>query len=144
MSCLCKANEKGWELAEVKGDRQGAIQVFEAALAENKRDTCCPEGAYDVVQTNLGCQYGDSGQIEKARVLWSKAAKTGNIDANYWMGCLLEKENNILAINHYRHAAIHAHPGALQFFRQRFPSLLPAIERESCRHRKRTTEKTSP
>ncbi len=125
MSCLCKANDEGWKLAEVKNDHERAIQVFTEALKEPKIDICCPkkEIAIAVVQSNLACQYGIINQKEKARELWKLSADAGDVASHYWLGCLLEKDNDIRCLSYFHFAASRGHKGAIKYFTDH-PSLL--------------------
>src|SRR5437899_1718887 len=121
MACLCKANELGWQKAEVLGDRESAISIFEEALKTNNKEKCCPSMAYATVQTNLGCQYRALGQIEKARDIWLKSVKLGSVHAHYCVGCLLEEENDIRCIDFFLSAARARHQGAREIIFKRYP-----------------------
>ncbi len=129
MTCLCKANQDGWTLAEIKNDRESAITVFTEALKVAKVDPCYPklEMATAIIQCNLACQHAMTNQVEKARELWLLAAQAGDAAANYWLGCLLEKENSILCISHFKIAALKGHKGAIGFFEDH-PSLIRHLD----------------
>ncbi|EJK56224.1 hypothetical protein THAOC_23932 [Thalassiosira oceanica] len=86
------------------------------ALAQKRVDAKDPFAFQFIASLYLRGNYGLQQDIPRAIELWTEAARLGDLDAHFNLGCLYYycgegvEQDNGKAIRHLQHAAIHGHP----------------------------------
>ena len=109
-------NELGYYYDSVENDIDKAIDCFKKGLELHSCNCNNPSCGVSTMRCNLACKLYEKGNIDEAEKHFEQSAKQNNPSANFYMGRIYEKENNIFAINFYATAARHGHLQAIEWF----------------------------